>query len=975
MLKKIYFLFFIFFLSILPSNSWGFVTHEYPAIYTHQLGNAFYLIASLLFLWTILKNRLQKEPGWRYLYLAVIFFIIWDLVVLTSRFAEAWWIEPSQTIGGKAGWQYFTRQITIEGLEYIYYLGRFDFIVLNIAMLFFYMGLREHLKGEEKTDTLSTAALLPLLPILLTEITGNIVFIVLGIMSLVTSIKLYRKDKENILWNYMVWLSASYVMFSFSRSFGHVLKHILIPTENQHIWAYLEGITGSLNTAIRFLFTALTLFFIWVYRIYLKMSRDREKIDIINLDLTELNREIETLVAERTMTLMGLTVADKVRNPTFLIGFACKRILEKEQLSDKMSGQIRDIIDQCNKLEGIVGDFESILKSRKTVFKYEDINAIVADIASTMEKEAANAEITLATNLSKQPLKINLQKNLLKAALFHIMRNAIEATPRGGKVKITTSQVGDNVILAVSDTGLGIKKEDIEKIFDPFFSTKQYRFGMGLPLVKQIVSEHLGEINVESEMDIGTTFEITFPIRWKEEEMQALIAVEPYEKFEELWGHGLYSVNDIENILKQYLSEKAAEDVIENFMLEKNMNRDELTSSELLELRNIAQKALASAIGAPMASCVFGSKPGFALQEKEEISESLKHIVDRLKESHQELAQINKELSHVKEFNENIIESAPIGIATIDSQLLIKYWNREMETITGIQRQDAFERSIKLLLPWIEENMFMHNEQKEILLQSPAHQTFKLKVNPFKDPSGGVVIILEDITETQRLERERKNILSMFAHDMKNPILTAGGFLLRILSGKAGLLTEKQLEYYGLINEELKKLQELITDFLEFSRFEAKECKPVKSQLDITEAIKKHFEITKMEADKKNIQVNFELAENIPIINADPIMIERVLTNLLDNAIKYTNPGGAITVRLLDRDNEILVQVADTGIGIPANHLPYIFDAFYRVSRDSRGSGLGLSISKTIIDAHGGKIWVESTLGAGSAFSFTLPRY
>lgn len=117
MLNKIYSLIFILLLSIMPSNAWGFVTHEYPAIYTHQLGNAFYLIASLLFLWTILKNRLQKEPGWRYLYLAVIFFIIWDLAVFISRFAEAWWIESSQTIGGKAGWQYFMRQITIEGLE------------------------------------------------------------------------------------------------------------------------------------------------------------------------------------------------------------------------------------------------------------------------------------------------------------------------------------------------------------------------------------------------------------------------------------------------------------------------------------------------------------------------------------------------------------------------------------------------------------------------------------------------------------------------------------------------------------------------------------------------------------------------------------------------------------------------------------------------------------------------------------------
>lgn len=103
--------------------------------------------------------------------------------------------------------------------------------------------------------------------------------------------------------------------------------------------------------------------------------------------------------------------------------------------------------------------------------------------------------------------------------------------------------------------------------------------------------------------------------------------------------------------------------------------------------------------------------------------------------------------------------------------------------------------------------------------------------------------------------------------------------------------------------------------------------------------------------------------------------IDRVLINLLDNSIKYTNPGGTITVSLSNRDKDILVQVADTGIGIPEEHLPHLFNPFYRVTGDSKGSGLGLAIVKTILETNGGRIWVNSIYGKGSTFAFTLPKY
>ena len=229
--------------------------------------------------------------------------------------------------------------------------------------------------------------------------------------------------------------------------------------------------------------------------------------------------------------------------------------------------------------------------------------------------------------------------------------------------------------------------------------------------------------------------------------------------------------------------------------------------------------------------------------------------------------------------------------------------------------------------------------------------------------------------ESRRLERERKDMLSMFAHDMKNPLITVGGFLSRLISGKAGPLTEKQVNYVELMRDELRRLERYITDFLELSRLESNGYEPVPAPFNMAAALKMRIEMARMEADKKDINIQFDIPEDTAVmVSADAIQIDRVIANLMDNAIKYTGSGGTITVKLLDRDTDVLVQVADTGIGIPEEHIPHIFNAFYRVGRDAKGSGLGLSIASRTIEANGGKIWVESVHEKGSTFSFTLPK-
>lgn len=246
------------------------------------------------------------------------------------------------------------------------------------------------------------------------------------------------------------------------------------------------------------------------YHRLIKMEADYRHI------LEELNAEVETLITERTMSLMALTVADRVRTPATTIAWTCKRMLEKGDAPERLKEALNIILSEAERLEAIVRDFQELFKARGSSFRHGEIKGVVEGVISVAEKEASHKGIDLTVNISEEPLRMNMESNILRMALIHLVRNAIEATPAGGSVTIKTYGDNERVVFEVSDTGPGIPKEEIDRIFEPFFSTKKHRFGMGLSLVKQIVSEHLGEIKVESETGKGATFRLIFPVRWME---------------------------------------------------------------------------------------------------------------------------------------------------------------------------------------------------------------------------------------------------------------------------------------------------------------------------------------------------------------------------------------------------------------------------------------------------------------------------
>jgi signal transduction histidine kinase len=530
----------LLFLFLIPVNAWAFVPHEYPAIYVHILSLVFYLVALLVVLWTFIRHGLNKDKNWKYLFLAVIFFNIWNVNVLIGRLAEALWIEKAQVIGNTAGWQYFTRQIAIEGPEYLYYIGRLDFILLNIAMLFFYLWLRERLqKGIEKPLS-SAAALLPLLPILLAEIAGNIIFIVLSMLCLVTSVKLYKRDRGNVLWRYMIGLSLTYFLFSISRSFGHIMQHILVPTGNQVIWVnlHLDAIGGSLNTFIRFLVATLTLFFIWIYETYLGISEDKRQLQISVSERTGLVEQLEKDKAElrkldRLKSAFLNNVSHELKTPmNSIIGYT-DLLLDRVDgpVNEEQEKSLQKVASHSKHLLQLINSLLDISKIESGELKLElkelDLKLLIESVILTIKSLIKQKRLSLTVNVDEDLTFIYGDEDKIRQILMNLLSNAVKFTHKGGITIIAQPSrrgLGPDKIpvsaeICVIDTGIGIREEELGRIFDKFVQAdptliRQYEgTGLGLSITKGYVELHTGEIWVTSKYEEGSKFCFTLPLR------------------------------------------------------------------------------------------------------------------------------------------------------------------------------------------------------------------------------------------------------------------------------------------------------------------------------------------------------------------------------------------------------------------------------------------------------------------------------
>jgi two-component system phosphate regulon sensor histidine kinase PhoR len=260
----------------------------------------------------------------------------------------------------------------------------------------------------------------------------------------------------------------------------------------------------------------------------------------------------------------------------------------------------------------------------------------------------------------------------------------------------------------------------------------------------------------------------------------------------------------------------------------------------------------------------------------------------------------------------------------------------------------------------------------EVARQQPFLQVV---VTPLQDAEpGACLVILQDLTRVRRLETVRRDFISNISHELRTPLAS--------LKALADTLRDGALEdppaaqrFLDRMEVEVDALTQMVQELLELSRIESGQVGFEMAQVPVVNVVRPPVERLRPQAERADLQLSVDLAPDLPPVLADAERMQQVITNLVHNAIKFTPPGGEVAISATAGEGEVIISVRDTGVGIPADDLPRIFERFYKAdrARSGGGTGLGLAIAKHIVLAHGGRIWAESVEGRGSTFYVALP--
>lgn len=355
------------------------------------------------------------------------------------------------------------------------------------------------------------------------------------------------------------------------------------------------------------------------------------------------------------------------------------------------------------------------------------------------------------------------------------------------------------------------------------------------------------------------------------------------------------------------------------------------------------------------------------------MSEHLDHTID--------------EISAVKNRLEVLLENTVNGIIMIDRDNRMVYINPAAAALLGWDENLLGRKAVEAiksyeLLELIDQvRIKTENRRQNIRIYNPDKKDIEVNAVPVdqgdKEGTASILVVMNDITETRRLEQVRKDFVANISHELKTPIATISGFAETMLSeGKES--AEHVEEFSAIIFEEAQRMKKLIDDLLELSRLETGKPQLNIRPVNLVKLINDSIELVKMRNPVLKARIEFNKPAEMLWIDGDMDSIAHIIENLLDNALNYSNEGGMITVTLESQGEKgVRVRVRDQGDGIPEAELPRIFERFYRVdkarSRKTGGTGLGLAIVKHLVENHGGKLEVESRSGEGSVFSFTLP--
>ena len=324
-----------------------------------------------------------------------------------------------------------------------------------------------------------------------------------------------------------------------------------------------------------------------------------------------------------------------------------------------------------------------------------------------------------------------------------------------------------------------------------------------------------------------------------------------------------------------------------------------------------------------------------------------------------------------------VLDQMTDGVLIADSLGIIQFANpaagKLFQTSNPINRSlTEVIRNHQLVEAWrrCQQTGELQSESVEV---PTRHQYLQLVVIPDQHASGSLLFV-QDLTRIRRLETVRRDFISNLSHELRTPLAS--------LKALAETLQDGALDdppaachFIDQIQIEVDALTQMVTELLELSRIESGrlslDLQPA-APCDLLDSASKRMQL---QAERAALSLRVECSDDLPKVKIDSQRLEQVLVNLIHNAVKFTRAGGEVVLGAEAGLGEVRFAVRDTGIGIPVEDVPRIFERFYRVdkSRTGSGTGLGLSIAKHIVEAHGGKIWAESIEGRGSAFYFSIP--
>jgi PAS domain S-box-containing protein len=325
---------------------------------------------------------------------------------------------------------------------------------------------------------------------------------------------------------------------------------------------------------------------------------------------------------------------------------------------------------------------------------------------------------------------------------------------------------------------------------------------------------------------------------------------------------------------------------------------------------------------------------------------------------------------------ESIFASIEDGVIVLDDHKQIILINRVAREAFGLDSANLTGHAIA--------DVITHNDLHD-LLAKPGDGAVKYYELNFEDgrvfnaqhtpiPEVGSAITMQDITYLKRLDQMKSDFVHTVSHDLRSPLTAVLGYA--ELVERVGPLTEQQQEFVRRIEASVQNITALVNELLDLGRLEAG-FDTRRESVQLESILAYSLGLFEPQIAQKNIQVEQSIAGDMPALRANPIRIRQMIDNLLGNAVKYSPEGGRITLKVQAEDHQIIFEITDTGPGIPHEEQLRIFEKFYRASNvtGTKGSGLGLSIVKSIVDSYHGRVWVESTVNQGASFCVVLPAF